>query len=323
MNELKLALLKLPLVFDPVRLASEALALPCDAWMEHPNGLPGNSAVALISADGEDNNGFDGCMQPTRHLLQSPYLHQVVASFEEVIARSRLMRLAPRAEVPLHVDFNYHWYSRVRIHIPIVTNPDVTFHCGKESIHMAAGECWLFDSWRRHQVVNNGTADRIHLVIDLAGSSRFWQFVRGVQSAEQVEAPRHIPFQQDEQPTLRTENFPVAPVMSPGEMLALTRELIEDCSRHPVNNPSVLARYENLLLDLVHDWQEIWSTCGFGEKGIPQYRALIQRVAAQLDPDPRVLITRSNEVGINPILKQRILSAALRPMRVHAFSLGQ
>jgi len=80
----------------------------------------------------------------------------------------RLMRLNAGCEVSPHVDFNYHWYSRVRIHIPIVTNPQVIFYCGDQQIHMQAGECWIFDSWRRHKVINSSDQDRVHLVIDTA-----------------------------------------------------------------------------------------------------------------------------------------------------------
>ena len=41
------------------------------------------------------------------------------------------------AELNLHVDFNYHWFSRVRIHIPVITHPSVIFHCGRERLQHA------------------------------------------------------------------------------------------------------------------------------------------------------------------------------------------
>ena len=101
--------LQLPWRFDSQLLASEVAALPEDFWLDHPSGLPGNSAVPLVSVNGEMNHAFDGAMEATQALRASPYLHQTVASFGEVVARSRLMRLAPGAQVAEHVDFNYHW----------------------------------------------------------------------------------------------------------------------------------------------------------------------------------------------------------------------
>ena len=106
---------RLPFAFDAKRLADEAAALPASAWMAHPNRMTGNSAVALISRDGGDNDDFDGRMQTTPHLEACPYIGQAIASFGEVFGRSRLMKLAAGAEVSTHVDFNYHWYTRERI----------------------------------------------------------------------------------------------------------------------------------------------------------------------------------------------------------------
>lgn len=308
--------LQLPWRFDAARLAEEVRLLPSAFWLDHPSGLPGNSAVPLVSVNGEMNHAFDGAMQPTKALTSSPYLNHAVASFGEVVARSRLMRLEPGAQVAEHVDFNYHWVSRVRIHVPIITDPGVLFYCGDESVHMAEGESWLFDSWRRHRVVNDSSVSRVHLVIDLAGSSRFWRTVREASELEAID----VPFDESPISNLRTEQFPVAPVMAPGEMLAIVEQLLSDCEANPDNNPEIMKRYRHLLLDLVHDWREIWSLHGFAETAFAHYRQILQRTASQLAPDPRVLVTASNKVGINPVINQRILAAALRPRRVAEFS---
>ena len=176
--------IRLPFRFDAERLAAEAGQFPAERWMAHPSGLPGNSAIALVSSGGTDNDSFEGEKQATPHLEVCEYMRQVMASFGEVLSRSRLMKLDARSELRLHVDFNYHWFSRVRIHIPVVTHPSVIFHCGQQKLHMQAGECWIFDSWRRHRVVNPSAEDRIHLVIDTCGSSRFWDLVRHVEGAD-------------------------------------------------------------------------------------------------------------------------------------------
>jgi hypothetical protein len=181
---------------------------------------------------------------------------------------------------------------------------------------MVEGESWLFDSWRRHRVVNDSSISRVHLVIDLAGSSRFWRTVRTAPEMQAID----VPFDESPVSNLRTEQFPVAPVMAPGEMLAIVEQLLSDCEANPDNNPEIMTRYRHLLLDLVHDWREIWSLHGFAEPAFAHYRQILQRTASQLAPDPRVLVTASNKVGINPVINQRILAAALRPRRVAEFS---
>ena len=320
--ELDRPFLQLPFFFDASVLAHEVGRLAPDAWLPHPSGLPGNTAVPLVAINGEPRDGFDGPMAATEALRLSPYVLQVICSFGEVVARSRLMRLAPGAEVQEHVDFNYHWYSRVRIHVPIVTEPSVRFYCGHDEVHMAPGEAWLFDSWRRHRVVNGSANDRIHLVIDIAGSADFWRMVRAVQRAATPPAPSIIPFAEDLSPELITERFPSAPVMAPGEMSAIVEELMRDCAANPNNDRDVLQYYHDLLFDLVHDWRNHWSLYGFMEAGVSGYQALLQRAQAALKPDPRVLVTQSNNVGINPIINQRLLAAALKPRRAAEFVTG-
>jgi hypothetical protein len=92
------AFCRLDLCFDVARLREEISALPQSAWVAHPNGIAGNSAVRLISAGGGENDDVDGLMQPTPHLVQLPYVRQLLAGFGVAWSRSRLLPLVqPRA----------------------------------------------------------------------------------------------------------------------------------------------------------------------------------------------------------------------------------
>ena len=310
--------IRLPFAFDAGRLAEEAENLGHSAWKPHPLGLAGNSAVALISREGGDNDDFGGRMRPTPHLRQCRYHQQVMASFGEVLARSRLMKLDAGCEVRNHVDFNYHWYTRVRIHIPVLTRPEVIFLCGGRQIHMAAGECWIFDNWRRHNVLNGSAADRIHLVIDLAGSSRFWKMVREMLQAERSTEdgrvdpqPRFLPYDPTARANIPVENYNDLPVMAPGEVDALVAALIGEFADHPANDPELVEEYRLLLTDFASDWREVWHRHGFQPEGLQHYRKLTERVRQGLHPQRRALVTSSNNVGVNPIIVQRILRAVL------------
>ena len=286
--------------------------------MAHPSRLQGNSAVALISRGGGDNDDFEGAMSVTAHLAGCEYLQQVMASFGEVLGRSRLMMLAGHSEVSTHVDFNYHWYSRVRIHIPIVTNPDVTFYCADQQLHMKAGECWIFNSWRRHRVTNGSDKDRIHLVLDAGGSSRFWDTVRKMEQydlyadkAEIDRLTRVVPYEPGKPVKLLTEKYNISPVMAPGELDALVTEVIRDFEHNPENNANLVDSYKTMLQRFAKDWREIWYLHGYEDVGWPKYQVLIDSVYKQLHPDRRALVTQSNDVGVNPIIVQRILKSAL------------
>ena len=90
--KLEAPFIPLPLRFDVARLAHELSLLESAQWRLHPDKTNGNSALPLISAGGGDNDDATGDMQPTPWLERSPYLRQVIASFNEVFGRSRFMR---------------------------------------------------------------------------------------------------------------------------------------------------------------------------------------------------------------------------------------
>src|SRR5262249_22731831 len=136
---------KLPLRFDAERLAAEVAQLGPAEWRGHPQGHKGNTAVPLIAVNGDPaNDDVRGPMRPTPLLARCPYVRQVLASLGTVLGRTRLMRIAGQGEATAHVDTNYYWMQRVRVHVPVVTFPEVEFVCGGRSLHMAAGECWIF-----------------------------------------------------------------------------------------------------------------------------------------------------------------------------------
>ena len=306
--------IRLPLRYDAARLAAEVAQFPNAAWMPHPSGMHGNSAIALVSSGGGDNDSFAGEKRATPHLARCPYTRQLMADFGEVLSRARFMALEAGCQVGVHVDFNYHWFRRVRIHIPVVTDAKVIFHCGPVRLHMGAGECWLFDSWLRHAVVNGGGKRRVHLVIDTCGSSRFWRLVRGVEDGDPVAvgaAAELRSFRPGDDPPLRLERFSAAPVMAPGECEALVEDLIADFLANPANDRRLAAAYAEMLRDFVRDWRVLWLQHGDEPAGRAHYLDLIADARGRLHPNRRALTTRSNDIGVNAVFAQRVLNAAL------------
>lgn len=304
---------RLPYTFDTNRLRLELHSLENREWLPHPSGMPGNTALPLVSRDAEDNDDFDGPMVATGHLADSAYIRQCMHHIGEVYGRSRLMALDAGAEVSRHVDFNYHWYSRVRIHIPIVTNPAVAFYCGDQQVHMEAGSCWIFDSWRHHRVVNRGSQRRTHLVLDTAGSSRFWNTVSAAIDGRATAPEQPLRFEKDASCEVLTERYNTTPVLAPGELQALVDDLLRDLHSNTNNSIEELERFSAVLQAFVHDWRVLWSQYGYSRAGLPNYQTLLNQTVGKLPRDPRLLTTGSNDIGATPIAMQRILRAALRP----------
>ncbi|HEX4153255.1 MAG TPA: aspartyl/asparaginyl beta-hydroxylase domain-containing protein [Steroidobacteraceae bacterium] len=297
--------------FDAGRLRSEVAALPLDAWTPHPTGEPGNSAVRLITADGGENDRLNGPMRMTANLERSPYMRQVLASFGVVWSRSRLLRLAPGAVVKPHSDIHHHWFFRVRMHVPIVTLPQVRFMCDGESVHMAPGEAWLFDNWRTHAVQNPTASERIHLVADTSGNAAFWELVaRGQEANVRIE---DRPYDAARSDTPLSEQTLPRPVMPPSEMelliLDMRSELVVEVDT--VEQRARLARYHALLLGLARDWRQLYELYGEDPKGSEAYTKLREAVRERSQANSSGLVMRTNRSTAHKLLEARILTACL------------
>ena len=273
--------LQLPLSFDAQALAQEIEALGEVVWRPHPQGFPGNSALPLVSVDGDP--GIDsarGAMRPTPQLLACPYLMQVMHSIGAVWGRSRLMRLSGQAEVMPHVDINYYWREHMRVHVPIVTQPTVQFHCGDASLNMAAGECWIFDTWRLHRVHNDDHRSRIHLVADTVGGHGFWQKMRnGRPHDRQIPGWKPTYIAPDtETPTLDYESFNLPLVMSPWEV----REQLGFLMGETKPTASLYEFAQSVIGPFVRNWHASWAKFGDSGEGLDEYRLLRDGLKMQL-----------------------------------------
>jgi hypothetical protein len=309
--------IRLPVRFDADRLRAEVAALDPAAWAPHPNHIAGNTSLRLISAGGGENDEVDGVMRPTPHLAQLPYVRQVLASFGVVWSRSRLLRLDPGAVVPEHADINYHWFYRVRVHIPIVTRPEVQFHCGGEAVHMKAGEAWLFDNWRIHRVENPTPDQRIHLVADTSGSASFWQFAGQAGLAGVTDREHRFDAGRDDVPM--TEQSALRPVMSPGEVDYLVGDLRAELVPSADSPESIarLARYHQLLDGFTRDWRQVYSLFGERPDARAQFEQLRDTVRGASRDLGNGLMMRTNRVAAHPVLEGRVLRAVL-PQRTEA-----
>jgi len=305
--------IRLPVRFDLERLRAEIAALPADAWAPHPNHIAGNTSLRLVSVGGGENDDVDGVMRATPHLAKLPYVRQVLASFGAVWSRSRLLRLDPGAVVPEHADINYHWFYRVRVHIPIVTSPEVRFHCGGETVHMRGGEAWLFDNWRLHSVENPSETARIHLVADTSGSASFWQFV--AQASQPGVADRELRFDPAREAALLTEQIPLRPVMLPGEVDYLVGDLRSELVSS-VDTPESrlrLARYHQQLDGFSRDWRQVYSLFGERADARGQFEQLRDSARSASRELGEGLIMRTNRVAAHAVFEGRVLRSVLPP----------
>jgi hypothetical protein len=97
--------------------------------------------------------------------------------------RIRLMRLGPDdGEIERHADITdpdagAALGNLMRMHVPLQTNIGVAFTSwnrfgNPKTTHMGAGEIWYLDTRKPHRVINEGSTDRVHLVLDVESNEQ-------------------------------------------------------------------------------------------------------------------------------------------------------
>ena len=315
--KLQVPFIQLPFLVDVPRLAAEICVFGEDAWRPHPLGYAGNSALALIAVDGDPHSdAFVGPMRPTPHLERCPYIRQVLGEIGAVWGRTRLMRLSGQAEVEPHVDINYYWHERVRVHMPIHTKPSVRFICGDDEINMAAGECWIFDTWRMHRVVNADDDQRIHLVADTVGSEGFWQSVNGGRAPGRQPppgwAPRRIEPSGGKNAELWYESTNAPVVMTPWELRHHVGFVFGEAVPHPN-----LAAANGVAMRFLARWHALWARFGEAREGWPEYRRALDAFEADLRAGAGEVVLR-NSSGFVAAMMGLVVTMALgdRPVSI-------
>jgi hypothetical protein len=78
-------------------------------------------------------------------------------------------KLIPQGRVAPHQDSGEFLERIHRLHFPLLTNPAAFYTVEGERVHMPVGSCYEIDNQRVHGVENDGTTDRIHLVVNIYG----------------------------------------------------------------------------------------------------------------------------------------------------------
>jgi hypothetical protein len=159
------------------------LARAPELWNQHRlrTGVPGsvNSEVDDIlirfpAADSEVSRAEDlsCCWYPA--LAALPSLQSVILDLGRkfqayALDRVVISRLAPGKRIFPHAD-DYGAYGtdpeRQRFHLVLQGLPGSIYRCGEETVTMLTGEVWWFNSRVEHEVLNNSSDDRLHLMTD-------------------------------------------------------------------------------------------------------------------------------------------------------------
>lgn len=164
---------RLPLNFDAAGLKSDLIQLEAGGWIAHFNAGyhdGGWTGVGLRAVGGDAQALFppaDADYADTPLLAGCPHIRAALAELRCPVGAVRLLRLAAGGIIREHRDDRLGLADgSARLHIPVITNPEVEFYLDGTRVPMAEGECWYLDFSLPHRVQNLGTTDRVHLVVD-------------------------------------------------------------------------------------------------------------------------------------------------------------
>jgi hypothetical protein len=174
--------LRLPLDFDPDRLAADMRAVAAAGWTEHfvKQNFDGDWSVIALRCPAQAKHPVQmiysdptcSDFADTPALAAAPYFQDILGNLACPLRAVRLMRLTPGSLIKEHKDHDLAFEDgSVRLHIPITTNEGVDFRLNGVRCVMPAGSTWYLRLSDPHSVANRGPADRVHMVIDAAVNS--------------------------------------------------------------------------------------------------------------------------------------------------------
>lgn len=169
---------RLPFAFDAAQLEADLRRLDGTDWVAHfvNRNYEGDWSALPLRAQAGATHPIQMIYSPpgatdfvdTPLLAQTPYFREVIAAFECPVTCARLMRLTPGSVIHEHRDHDLAaeegW---ARVHVPVTTNSDVSFHLNGAPVDLMPGEAWYLRLADPHRAANHGQTDRVHLVIDL------------------------------------------------------------------------------------------------------------------------------------------------------------
>jgi hypothetical protein len=163
---------RLPRRFDVARLVDDLAILRQfpQVRLAKSYGRGTWTGVSLYAMEGRTESLACGSepFWPTEALAACHYMQDVLRSFEAPMRSVRVLCLAPGARVFQHCDPDSSFdRATVRLHVPIVTHPDVDFFIAGRRVAMKPGELWYGDFAFPHSVRNRSPVERVHLVMDM------------------------------------------------------------------------------------------------------------------------------------------------------------
>ncbi len=153
---------------DLARLQTEAAALPEHLWGTRGGRVGVHRPAQAVFLRGHAPAEGDLPVEDREALALLPAYRELIRERIPAPPLRCLLALLPGgAVIAPHADQAPYFGQTIRIHVPIVTHPQVWMYCGDRSYHMAEGEVWALNNSTLHAVWNaDPERSRLHLICD-------------------------------------------------------------------------------------------------------------------------------------------------------------
>ena len=262
---------QLPIVVNSSKLLKEIQILEKSHWQSHH--FDTLQSIPLVDMDPFEPFWYDA----SYHL---PYLMSFLCSWEAPIGKSRISILKPTAAVQEHVDVDYYWKYRLRVHIVVKSNSKAMFGCDNQTLQLPEGQVWVSNNWAPHWIANNGDSDRIHIVIDTVGSPKLWHLIsKGWHSNSSKPMPtneqlKFVQSNPDVHSRPNLEQYSTLKVRHPAEVETILNDTIAELTC------SYKEPYRDAFQQLMKEWRTLFFCHQHSQRHA--YNTLLQQMLSQL-----------------------------------------
>jgi hypothetical protein len=178
--------LRLPVRFDLAKLISEFHTIADVLW-----GTRGGRVGVHVQTEAVFLRGYapaegDLPIEDRPVLAALPFTRALIyETFQAPPQRCLFAKLRANGEIRPHIDQGAYFERTIRIHFPVVTNPQAIMLADKQSFHMQAGEVWALNNSAVHGVVNaHPTEARTHLICDYLPTEQLRQLLRDARRSQ-------------------------------------------------------------------------------------------------------------------------------------------
>lgn len=109
------------------------------------------------------------------------------------VIRAQIANLLPGGEIARHQDVSPLLRMAHRVHVPVITWPEVAFHIDDQPFKFEAGEAFELNNQKFHYVRNDGEKDRHHLIFDYLPADYDMAAIAAVQANPALMANLKVP----------------------------------------------------------------------------------------------------------------------------------